>query len=114
MSALARVAGPGRRLVFAATTGLLLTGCNFGMNPGQTVQGQHINWLYRLLFWFAIPVAAIVYGGMLWSIARYRRRRGDDGSLPKQTRYNLPIEIAYTAIPVVIVFILFGFTLSTM
>jgi cytochrome c oxidase subunit 2 len=114
MSVLARVAGRVRRPIVAATTVLLLTACNFGMSPGQTVQGQDINGLYRLLFWFAIPIAALVYGGMLWSIARYRRRRGDDGSLPKQVRFNLPIEIAYTAIPVVIVIILFGFTLSTM
>jgi cytochrome c oxidase subunit 2 len=113
MSVLERLARP-RRLLLAAVSALVLTGCNFGMNPGGTTQGRDINGLYRLLFWFAIPIAAIVYGGMLWSILRYRRRRDDDGSLPGQRRYNLPIEIAYTAIPVVIVIILFAFTLSTM
>ena len=59
---------------------------------------------------FAIPVGAIVYGLILWSVFRYRQRPGDDGSLPKQTRYNLPLEITYTPIPVVMVAALFGFT----
>jgi cytochrome c oxidase subunit 2 len=113
MSVLERLARP-RRLLLAAASTLVLTGCNFGMDPGGTAQGHDINGLYRLLFWFAIPIAAIVYGGMLWSIVRYRRRRDDDGSLPRQFRYNLPIEIAYTAIPVAIVVVLFAFTLSTM
>jgi cytochrome c oxidase subunit 2 len=84
------------------------------MYPGASTQGQDINGLYRLLFWFAIPIGAIVYGLILWSIVRYRKRKDDDGSLPEQFRYNLPLEITYTAIPVVIVLVLFGFTLSTM
>jgi cytochrome c oxidase subunit 2 len=112
-SVLVRLAGRMRSLL-ALVAAMLLTGCGFGMDPGRTVEGRHISDLYRLLFWFAIPIAAIVYGGMLWSILRYRRRRGDDGTLPKQVRYNLPIELVYTAIPVVIVLILFAFTLSTM
>jgi cytochrome c oxidase subunit II len=93
---------------------MALPACNFGMNPGATQQGHDINGLYRLLFWFAIPIGGIVYGLILWSVIRYRKRKGDDGSLPNQRRYNLPLEIAYTAIPVVIVLVLFGFTLSTM
>lgn len=110
---------PGRttravRLVTAAVGLVTLSACNFGMNPGATQQGRDINGLYRLLFWFAIPIGAIVYGLILWSIIRYRKRGNDDGSLPKQFRYNIPLEVTYTAIPVVIVLILFGFTLSTM
>jgi cytochrome c oxidase subunit II len=93
---------------------ILLPSCTFGMPPGSTVQGRHISWLYQLLFWFAIPIGGLVYGLIVWSVIRYRRRRNDDGSLPKQTRYNLPLEIVYTAVPVVIVLVLFGFTLSTM
>ncbi len=102
------------RPVVAAVATLALSACDFGMPPGSTVQGRHINGLYQLLFWFAIPIGLIVYGLTLWSIVRYRRRRDDDGSLPKQSRYHVPIELTYTAIPVVIVLVLFGFTLSTM
>jgi cytochrome c oxidase subunit 2 len=105
---------PVLRLAAGVVALLALPACNFGMPPGATEQGHEINSLYRLLFWFAIPIGAIVYGLILWSVIRYRRRKDDDGSLPKQLRYNLPLEIAYTAVPVVIVLVLFGFTLNTM
>ena len=102
------------RRIPAAIAVLLLPACDFGMYRGGSTQGHAINGLYQVLFWFAIPIAVIVYGLILWSVFRYRRRRGDDGSLPKQFRYHLPMELTYTAVPVVIVVVLFGFTLSTM
>jgi cytochrome c oxidase subunit 2 len=102
------------RLTACAAAIFALPACNFGMPPGGTQQGHDINSLYRLLFWFAIPIGVIVYGLILWSVIRYRKRKDDDGTLPKQRRYNLPLEIVYTAVPVVIVLVLFGFTLTTM
>ena len=76
---------PGRttravRLVTAAVGLVTLSACNFGMNPGATQQGRDINGLYRLLFWFAIPIGVIVYGLILWSVIRYRKRGNDDGA----------------------------------
>jgi cytochrome c oxidase subunit II len=105
--------GIGPTTIGAATLLVFLSACNFGMPPGGTSQGQDINGLYRLLFWTAIPVGGVVYGLILWSMVRYRRRRDDDGSLPKQTRYNVPVEIAYTVIPILIVSLLFVMTLRT-
>jgi cytochrome c oxidase subunit 2 len=84
--------------------------CRFGAGQGVTDQGQKISSLYVLLFWIAIPVAVIVYGLMLWSIVRYRRRNDD---LPKQTRSNLPIEVAYTVIPIFMVIGIFIATFRT-
>ena len=63
-----------------------------------------------MLWYFAIPVGVIVYGLILWSVFRYRRRPRDDGSLPKQTRYAVRLEITYTLIPVVLIAAIFGFT----
>ena len=91
---------------------LLLTGCRFGMYPGSTDQGRDISNLYRVLFIAAIPIAAIVYGLILWSIIRYRKRRDAEG-LPNQIRYHIPLEITYTVIPVLIVIGLFVATLRT-
>src|SRR5438067_9306812 len=99
--------GIGPTRIGAAALILLATGCNFGMYPGATAQGRDINGLYRLLFWTAIGVGVIVYALILWSIVQYRTRRDDDGSLPDQTRYHIPLEIAYTVIPVMIVVFLF-------
>jgi cytochrome c oxidase subunit 2 len=100
-------------LAASAVLALLLSGCGFGMPPGGTTQGQDISSLYHLLFWTAIPVGGTVYGLMLWSLLRYRQRKDDDGSLPKQTRYHVPLEITYTAIPILIVIFLFVMTFRT-
>ena len=51
----------------------------------------------------------LVWGLILWCVVVYRRRRDDD-PLPLQVRYNLPIEILYTALPLMMVGVLFFFT----
>jgi cytochrome c oxidase subunit 2 len=40
----------------------------------------------------------------------YRRRKDDDGSLPVQLRYNVPLEILYTVVPVFMIAVLFYYT----
>jgi cytochrome c oxidase subunit 2 len=98
------------RLVPATAVLLLFTACRFGAPPGATEQGQSISRLYQLLFYAAIPVAVIVYGLILWSVIRYRRK---SDALPKQFRYQVPIEIAYTVIPILLVTGLFVATYYT-
>jgi cytochrome c oxidase subunit II len=55
----------------------------------------------------------IVAGGIFWCAFRYRARPGDgpDGTRRRapQFQYHIPIEAAYTIIPLVIVAVLFGF-----
>lgn len=45
-----------------------------------------------------------MWGLILWSVFRYKRRSDE---LPKQTLFNIPMEIAYTTVPLVIVAVLF-------
>jgi cytochrome c oxidase subunit 2 len=89
---------------------LTLTACGFGAPAGSTEQGRSIAHLWRVLWYFAIPVGVIVYGLILWSVLRYRKRRGDDETLPKQTRYAIGLEVTYTLIPIVMVAAIFAFT----
>ena len=98
------------RAAIAAPVLLLLSACDFGAPPGASEQGKTIADLYRVLWYFAIPVGVIVYGLILWSVFRYRKRRGDDDALPKQTRYHFGLEVTYTVIPVLMVAAIFGFT----
>ena len=49
----------------------------------------------------------IVFGLLLYSVAKYRRRRGDDGREPTQVYGSNQIELAWTVIPVLIVLVLF-------
>lgn len=52
-------------------------------------------------------VGVLVWGLIVWCVVRYRRRSTD---LPKQNRYNLPMEIMYTVAPFVIIGALFYWT----
>ncbi len=64
-------------------------------------------WTYAALA--ALAVGAITWGVMFWAMAFHRKRKGED-TLPRQTQYNLPVEIVFTVIPTIIVTVLFGYT----
>ena len=50
-----------------------------------------------------------MWGLIIWCVVAYRRRR-DDAGFPAQIRYNLPIEILYTVVPLMMIAVLFFFT----
>ena len=56
----------------------------------------------------AACVGVFVIGLILASAIFFRRKSPDD--LPRQVRYNLPIEVLYTVVPVIIIAVLFYFT----
>jgi cytochrome c oxidase subunit II len=97
------------------TAGLLLlalsaSACTlpaFGGYKGATEQGHTAFHMWAWSLVTAMAVGAIVWILIFWSVLRYRKK-GDD--LPKQTRYNTPIEIVYTVVPILIVAGLFYFT----
>jgi len=66
--------------------------------------------LWEVFFFTALGVAAVVYGLIFWSIIKYRKRSDE---LPPQFRENVPLEIAYTTIPLLIVAVLFVLTYRT-
>jgi cytochrome c oxidase subunit 2 len=101
-----------RRARVAAVVALasIATACSssFGMPRGDTEQGHEIFHLWQIFTIAGIAVAAVVYGLIAWSLIRYRRRKADDPvALGRQFHANVPLEIVYTAIPVVIVVALF-------
>ena len=55
----------------------------------------------------ALAIGVLVWGLILWAVFAYRRR---DEKAPRQTRYNLPMEIMYTAVPFLIIGVLFYWT----
>jgi cytochrome c oxidase subunit II len=116
-SKLAKVAGLG--LLGALT----LSGCSY-----DQVAGSWLSWgwpegitdeaheMHDL--WIGSTIAALVVGIAVWILIayaaiRYRKRKGSDQELPRQTAYNLPLEVVYTIIPFVIIAVLFFFTVST-
>jgi cytochrome c oxidase subunit 2 len=54
-------------------------------------------------------VGIIAWALMAWAIVVYRRRKGETG-MPAQLRYNNPIEVLFTVIPLILVIGFFAFT----
>lgn len=113
----ARPAGRARR--GAGTVGLVvlgavvLGGCKlptFGTFTPWTSEAHDAYKLYQWLNIVAMVIGAFVWGLIFWCVIRYRRRPTDT-ELPKQTRYNIPWEIAYTITPILIVAGIFGYTI---
>ena len=99
-----------RALLLALAAPVLLTGCqlpSFGAYQGVSKAG---NDTFKL--WQGFSIAAVVIGGgtfllILWAAMRYRAK-GD--KIPKQTQYNIPLEIVYTILPILVVIGLFAAT----
>ena len=106
----------------ARTTGLTvalvllvlgLTGCTndtftrFGFPNPITEQGKTVVTLWQGSWIAGLAVGALVWGLILWAVI-FHRKRGD--KLPPQARYNMPIEIMYTAVPFVLIAIFFYYT----
>ena len=98
------------RLAAVAVAVTVAAGCSlpgFGAPEPRSEQGETIFSLWQGFFVAAAVVGLIVYGLLIFVIVRYRRsRRGEE--VPDQTPYHIPIEVAYTAIPILIVAVLFG------
>ncbi|WP_243226006.1 cytochrome c oxidase subunit II [Microbacterium sp. CIAB417] len=73
-------------------------------NQTERVSGLWVNsWIVLLV------VGVVTWGLMAWAAIAYRRRKGQTG-LPVQMRYNMPIEIFYTVVPLLLVLGMFFFT----
>jgi cytochrome c oxidase subunit II len=93
---------------------LALAGCNvyptYGASRGATKQGQDTFKLYSGMMTTGIIVGGVVGLLILWTLIRYRKRSDE---MPRQFHENIPIEVLYTAIPILIVAVLFVFTVLT-
>jgi cytochrome c oxidase subunit 2 len=96
---------------------LLLSGCSFksedisGMGFPKGVSSVND---ISISLWQGAWIAAGVVGVftfilIIWP-AIFHRAHASKGEFPKQTQYNIPVEILYTVIPFVIVAVLFFFT----
>ena len=105
-------------LAGAIGAGLLLSGCSFSSNdisglgfPKNTTSVNDTS----LSLWQGAWIAAGVVGVItliliLWPAIFHRKNDSKKGEFPKQTQYNIPVEIVYTIVPFIIVAVLFYFT----
>ncbi len=109
----------GRRLRPLALLGLAalaasLSGCTaneaffFDLPAPATEEGEIVVNLWNGSWIAAWAVGIVTWGLMLFAMVAYRRKRNQ--GMPEQTRYNLPLEILYTVVPLIMVLGLFFFT----
>jgi len=112
-SAVRRRAAAGAGLAGGA---LALSGCSYegpgawsrlGFPQGIADNDHLIQHLWIGAWIAALAVGVFVWGLIIWAMVVYRRRGSE---MPAQTTYNMPIEALYTVLPLIIVGVLFFYT----
>lgn len=99
----------------------LLAGCSadraaqwgrFGMPESASDRAPVMGSLWNGSWIAALAVGVVVWALIGYAAIRFRRKQRGGSDAPRQTRYNLPMEILYTALPLLIVGVLFVFTVQ--
>lgn len=106
-------------VVLLGVGALLLSGCGdartamrFGWPAGVTPEARDMGDLWTWSVIAALVMGLIVWGLIFWAITFHRHKPGKgDDEFPRQTAYNVPLELTYTAVPFVIIAVLFYFTI---
>lgn len=103
----------GRALAIMAPALFLLTSCAKDPSSGFSGDASSINEISHPLWtwaWIAAGVVGVFTAILIIWPAIFHRAPKNGPEFPKQTQYNVPVEIAYTLIPFLIVAVLFYFT----
>jgi cytochrome c oxidase subunit 2 len=96
-----------------ASLAFLLTGCSFndaernlrfGWPTGVTRQAERMRVLWTWSGVAALILGVIVWGLIFWCCIRYRKRNDD---IPRQTKYNLGVELVCVLFPFLVIIGLF-------
>lgn len=103
-------------LPIVGAAAVVLAGCTQqeeqGFLPGGPDVTNHTQGIINLWVnsWIVLLVIGLItWGLIIWAAIAYRRRKGQTG-YPAQLRYNMPIEVFYTIVPLILVLGFFAFT----
>ena len=102
-----------RQLLLLAPALIGLTGCSKVSGLGFEENLSSVNDISLSLWqgaWIAAGVVGVITLILIIWPAIFHRKKVGGPEFPKQTQYNVPVEIAYTIIPFIIVAVLFYFT----
>lgn len=101
----------GRKLALIAPLLLLLGGCStvpgMGFKKGLSSVNDTSLPLWQSAWITAAIVGVFTAGLIVWASIFHRKKNEE---FPKQTQYHIPVEVAYTIIPFIIVAVLFAYT----
>lgn len=93
---------------------LIASGCTaneaffFDLPEPTTAEAPITQTLWNGSWIAAWGVGIVTWGLMIWAAVAYRRRK--NSGVPEQTRYNIPLELLYTVVPLIMILGLFFFT----
>jgi len=79
--------------------------------PGVTDKTESIINHWSGAWVAALFVGVLVWGLMIWCIVAYRKRKNDN-ALPVQLRYHIPLELMYTIVPILMIGVLYFYTVQ--
>ena len=101
-----------------AIVALAASGCtadqalHFGWPAAITPQGDRMRTFWMWAGFASLAVGVIVWGLTIWTVSFHRKRKNSD-VLPRQFQYSSAIETILIVVPLVIVSVLFYFTVTT-
>jgi cytochrome c oxidase subunit 2 len=95
------------RLALLLALPLATAGCGL-IQPGLDAKAQEVHGLWFIILWLALPVFLFVWGMLIISIIRFRRRRGDESEPVQNTGNNATI-VTFFAAPLAIIVLLLAF-----
>ncbi len=101
----------GLKLVLLAPLLLALTSCAKVSGLGYKEGLSSVNDTSLPLWqgaWITAGIVGVFTAGLILWAAIFHRKKNDE--FPKQSQYHIPIEVAYTIIPFIIVAVLFAYT----
>ncbi|HVE97725.1 MAG TPA: cytochrome c oxidase subunit II [Mycobacteriales bacterium] len=102
------------RVILGLAATLLLTGCaRTGLAEPVTAEGKKVESLYVVVYYIAVLIFLGVLGAILYAVVRFRKQP-DDETLPPQTHGNTTAEVIWTALPLIIVLVLFAMSYGTL
>lgn len=103
----------GRRAALLIVLATALTGCQSPtfLKPASPITVQ-LSDLYQFMLVLSAIVFVLVEGLLVYNVVRFRKRPGDD-SIPQQIYRHVRLEVIWTAIPLLVVTVLFGYTVRT-
>ena len=78
---------------------------SFYMPPQASTAAAHIDWIFDLILWISIFFFVLIVALMVLFIVKYRVK--DPNAEGPRIYHNTPLEIAWTAIPLAIVIVIF-------
>ena len=75
--------------------------------PPLTSEAERVRDVWTLFALLATAVGVLVIVLVVYCVVRFRKR---DDRLPPQKHYNIPVEVVYTSVPLLIVIVLFAIT----